>query len=83
MLIETVAPPTPNVYIDHYRFSRPGAAPSARRPGTRITEEDWADPDEKSAWRRSVDRSLIDDEHPLSADDLWDDDDDEWEDEDD
>lgn len=51
-------------------------------PIPRITEEDWADPDEKSAWRRSVDRSLIDDEHPLSDSDLWDDDDD-WDDDED
>ncbi|WP_433516572.1 hypothetical protein ACQP2T_13970 [Nonomuraea sp. CA-143628] len=60
--------------VDHRR---------ATIPVPRITEEDWADPDERGAWRRSVDSSLIDDEHPLPTSDLWDDDEDDWDDEDD
>ncbi|MEU7739768.1 hypothetical protein [Nonomuraea sp. NPDC049158] len=60
--------------VDHRR---------ATIPIPRITDEDWADPDERGAWRRSVDSSLIDDEHPLSASDLWDDEEDDWDDEDD
>ncbi|SEH03973.1 hypothetical protein SAMN05444920_15018 [Nonomuraea solani] len=50
-------------------------------PVPRITEENWADPELSEAWRRSVDDSLVDDEHPLPPSDLWDDDDeDDWED---
>ncbi|MEO3872767.1 hypothetical protein ABGB18_28465 [Nonomuraea sp. B12E4] len=52
------------------------------RPATipipRITEEGWADPELRTAWRRSVDSSLIDADHPLPGgewEDDWDDDD--------
>ncbi|WP_327090225.1 hypothetical protein OIE66_06275 [Nonomuraea sp. NBC_01738] len=50
-------------------------------PVPRITEEDWADPEDSRAWRREVDEALIDDEHPLEFNDLWDDEDDEDDDE--
>ncbi|MFI6742659.1 hypothetical protein ACIBI9_58010 [Nonomuraea sp. NPDC050451] len=60
--------------VDHQR---------ATIPIPRITEEDWADPDESRAWRRYVDDSLVDDEHPLPPSDLWDDEEDDWDDEDD
>ncbi|MFC7589448.1 hypothetical protein ACFQYP_41510 [Nonomuraea antimicrobica] len=52
-------------------------------PIPRISDEDWADPEESRAWRRSVDSSLIDVDHPLPASDLWDDEDDWDEDEED
>ncbi|MEU6783001.1 hypothetical protein ABZ912_27720 [Nonomuraea angiospora] len=60
--------------VDHQR---------ATIPIPRITDEDWADPGESRAWRRYVDDSLIDDEHPLSPSDLWDDEEDDWDEEDD
>ncbi|AQZ68233.1 unnamed protein product [[Actinomadura] parvosata subsp. kistnae] len=49
-------------------------------PVPRITELMWADPDDSHAWRRDVDDSLIDAEHPLESSDLWDDEDDDWDD---
>ncbi|GAA2210264.1 hypothetical protein GCM10009850_057230 [Nonomuraea monospora] len=50
-------------------------------PVPRITELAWADPGTSEAWHHSVDKSLIDEDHPLRhADD--EDDEDDWEDED-
>jgi hypothetical protein len=55
--------------VDHRR---------ATIPIPRITELSWADPSDSHAWRREVDDSLIDDDHPLEASDLWDDEEDDW-----
>jgi hypothetical protein len=64
--------------FDFFRNSWMVNHQQATIPVPRITEVQWADPEESGgAWRHSVDSSLIDDEHPLPTSDLWDDEDDE------
>ncbi|MEU7900529.1 hypothetical protein AB0B45_47835 [Nonomuraea sp. NPDC049152] len=68
--------------FDFFRNSWMVGHQRATIPVPRITELSWADPEDSQAWRREVDDSLIDDEHPLEPSDLWDDEEDDWDDED-